>query len=968
MFKESKYYNGKNGCKIAVDLYRPEDSDTQMPVVLNVAYAPRKERFERYNDFVKLLIDKGYAAAFSDPRGAGASYGTHEGFYGLIDAEDYELVINEIAAEPWCSGSVGMFGGSNSGFIQLLTASRKPEALKAIIPCDASVDMYYQNNVNGACDIPPGNARGSSSLAASFADDLLVDEESAKELLKQHSDNLPFLGQYRRNVYRDTVNENIGYAPYAEISPWNRMDDLKYSGISTFYNAAWYDPGVTWSVIAQKDTGGRQVIGPWKHTEIFSQKNTESGTYFDWKQSYLDFFDSTLKNTESHASTQPPVRYLTVNEDPGFEWKFAANWPVDGQRWTEFFFDSNLSMSDAPPSETASIGYCPDDSVEMMGFGRMNRNLGAEFGSQSTKCMGFIGPELSTDLEITGIPVVDIQVTSNSRDGLFIAVLEDVRKDGSSVYITDGAIRASHGKIHQNRSWDALGIPYHRGCEEDAVELSADKPVNLKFNLEAISYRIRRGSRLRLSVFCGSANTYHQPEGMPEDVMIKLYTGGAAGSRLILPYTAEGNYTFSGNMSSDSPELIPSGDTELLVFEKEIYLKTAACWKCFRCSQVYPEGDVKIYETEHFRLKKYTESGLVKIKIDEPWLKFESASEKVLQAPGFKNVSQEIPDYSGCRKSSEIDDEKYIYIKNLNFATVPVRRGKRGYPNLQPVEKMDLFIDLIKPENPEIAKTDAVYPCIVWIHGYGGSNHLFHNTCGRFLEEGYAVASIDYRIYPPNLWPAPAVDAKGAIRYLKANSGSLGLDPERFGIIGVSAGGHLSAYLAATNGSPATEGNIGGNTGTDSSVKAAAIYYPWSDMFSFGDDIAELYPDKPEKVDDSDGPIAPPACLIGFDGEGLGLEVLKKHMADDDEYFQKFIRIGKDASPLYQVTCKSAPSVFVHGITENNIQIPMNQSVRMFRALTKKGVKSLMFCNNNGNYGDDPEVKEAVIQFMKNRI
>ena len=73
-------------------------------------------------------------------------------------------------------------------------------------------------------------------------------------------------------------------------------------------------------------------------------------------------------------------------------------------------------------------------------------------------------------------------------------------------------------------------------------------------------------------------------------------------------------------------------------------------------------------------------------------------------------------------------------------------------------------------------------------------------------------------------------------------------------------------------------------------------------------------------------------------------------------------------SPVTQVTCQSAPSVIVDGIFECGIQIPMQQSVRFFRALTGKHVKALLLCNNEGLYGDDPEVQAAVVDFLKRRV
>ena len=46
----------------------------------------------------------------------------------------------------------------------------------------------------------------------------------------------------------------------------------------------------------------------------------------------------------------------------------------------------------------------------------------------------------------------------------------------------------------------------------------------------------------------------------------------------------------------------------------------------------------------------------------------------------------------------------------------------------------------------------------------------------------------------------------------------------------------------------------------------------------------------------------------------------------------------------------------------------MNQSVRFFEKLTQKGVKALLLCNNEGFFGEDPEIQKAVADFMKNRV
>lgn len=66
----------------------------------------------------------------------------------------------------------------------------------------------------------------------------------------------------------------------------------------------------------------------------------------------------------------------------------------------------------------------------------------------------------------------------------------------------------------------------------------------------------------------------------------------------------------------------------------------------------------------------------------------------------------------------------------------------------------------------------------------------------QLLWDGYAMASINYRLVPSAIWPAQIEDCKAAIRWLKADAGQYGYDPNRIGVIGESAGGQLksSAY------------------------------------------------------------------------------------------------------------------------------------------------------------------------------
>ena len=94
------------------------------------------------------------------------------------------------------------------------------------------------------------------------------------------------------------------------------------------------------------------------------------------------------------------------------------------------------------------------------------------------------------------------------------------------------------------------------------------------------------------------------------------------------------------------------------------------------------------------------------------------------------------------------------------------------------------------------------------------------------------IASIDYRLSQVRPFPSQICDCKCAVRYLRANAGRLGIDPERIGVWGESCGGQLAALMSIRGGIPAFE-DIGGYAGVSSEVKAAVSWYGALDVMEF---------------------------------------------------------------------------------------------------------------------------------------
>ncbi|NQT87653.1 alpha/beta hydrolase, partial [bacterium] len=98
-------------------------------------------------------------------------------------------------------------------------------------------------------------------------------------------------------------------------------------------------------------------------------------------------------------------------------------------------------------------------------------------------------------------------------------------------------------------------------------------------------------------------------------------------------------------------------------------------------------------------------------------------------------------------------------------------------------------------------------PIVVWIHG--GAWRAGTKSLGRVMplvERGYAVAAITYRLTGEAQWPAQIQDCKCAIRWLRAHAAEHGIDPDRIGVWGSSAGGHLVAMLGTAGDVEAFEG------------------------------------------------------------------------------------------------------------------------------------------------------------------
>jgi acetyl esterase/lipase len=135
-------------------------------------------------------------------------------------------------------------------------------------------------------------------------------------------------------------------------------------------------------------------------------------------------------------------------------------------------------------------------------------------------------------------------------------------------------------------------------------------------------------------------------------------------------------------------------------------------------------------------------------------------------------------------------------------------------------QKLDLFVP----------KGDGPFPLVLWVHGGGWSaGSKDSNPLMLMLAKGYAVASTNYRLSQHAPFPAQINDCKAAVRYLRANAAKYKLDPDRFGVAGASAGGHLVALLGTAGNVKELEGD-GGNAKVSSKVQCVVDVFGPTDL------------------------------------------------------------------------------------------------------------------------------------------
>lgn len=475
-----------DGIRLSARIWRPVDAEADpVPAILEfLPYRKRDGTVGRDALTHPYFARRGYAGVRVDIRGTGDSQGVMADEYTQVELDDAVEIINWLAAQPWCSGAVGMMGISWGGFNALQVAAMQPKALKAIITLCSTHDRYADDiHYKGGCLLNENLGWGATMWAYSSRppDPALVGDKW-RDMWLERLEAEPFLPalwleHQTRDAYwqHGSVCEDYSAIKAATLSVGGWGDAYK--------NAV---PALVENITAPV----KGIIGPWVHKyPHFAVPEPKIG----FLQEALRWWDKWLKNIETGVEGDADLRLYQMDGLRPAAWydHRPGRWITESK--------SNFKGLDIVSLHFADDGQLSNKACEVNQSIASPQHTGAASGEY---CAIWLGPEMPgdqrgddayslcfdgattlLDMDITGAPKVYLRLISDKPQAQIAVRLNHVHPDGASSRITYGVLNLTHCKSHANPE------PLVPGAVFEAV-----------LDLDQIAYRLPKGHRLRVAI------------------------------------------------------------------------------------------------------------------------------------------------------------------------------------------------------------------------------------------------------------------------------------------------------------------------------------------------------------------------------------------------------------------------------------------------------------------------------------
>jgi predicted acyl esterase len=464
-----------DGTRLAARLWVPEE--TPAPVVLEALPYRMDDLTSSYSsEYERLCREGSLAVARVDLRGTGSSGGIALDEYPPQEQADLAEVIAWLAAQDWCSGRVGMYGTSYSGFNSIQMAIERPPALGAICAIYATDDRYTDD-----VHYTGGALRGLDLLDYVLYMAALVvlppvpsvfGEGWRDEWLRRIEGSEPWLLRW--------LEEQVD-------GPYWRHGSLRpgYERIAcpTMLVGGWADGyrNNTFRTFEALRCPKRLLVGPWSH---MSTATSLPGPHIDLVPELVRWFRRWLCDEENGVEDEPPIQVFvrrSTRPEPDLaemrgSWRSEPGWPLERGR-------VEALRPEADGSDGLPIRGDVGASAWISCAGRLPWGLPGDQQEDDARSLAYEWGPFEHEVEILGHSRVAATLTSSVPVAYLSAKLCDVFPDGTSSLVTRGLRNLTH-----------------RASATDPEPLVPGEPTPVEVELEATSWVFEVGHRIRLSL------------------------------------------------------------------------------------------------------------------------------------------------------------------------------------------------------------------------------------------------------------------------------------------------------------------------------------------------------------------------------------------------------------------------------------------------------------------------------------
>ncbi|HZD11521.1 MAG TPA: CocE/NonD family hydrolase, partial [Candidatus Binatia bacterium] len=411
-----------DGTRLAARMWLPDDAGEDNPVPALLEYLPyRKSDGTAVRDALRhpYFAGHGYASIRVDMRGSGDSDGILYDEYLKQEQDDALEVLAWIAAQPWCTGDVGMFGKSWGGFNALQIAARRPPQLKAVIAMHFTDDRYADDvHYMGGCLLTSQMLPWASVMLgynAAPPDPRFVGERWREMWMARMAQTPPYVEEWLRHQRRDdfwkhgSVSEDYGAIeiPVYAVGGW----------------ADAYNNSVP-RLLAGLSGPRKGLIGPWSHN--FPEQGVP-GPAIGFLQESVRWWDHWLKGRDMGIMAEPmlrlwmqeAVRPALFREQRAGRWIAEPAWPSPHveERLYHLNSDGAVGTLDATPAPEKALSFVglQQHGLETGEWGAngVRGEIAGDQRASDGQCLSFTSETLQAPLALLGRPRLSLALASD---------------------------------------------------------------------------------------------------------------------------------------------------------------------------------------------------------------------------------------------------------------------------------------------------------------------------------------------------------------------------------------------------------------------------------------------------------------------------------------------------------------------------------------------------------------------------